>query len=696
MAFDIFRLAGRVILNSSEALTGLRNVENAATRTGAVFKKVGGTITSAGKSMTTFVTLPVLAGIAGAIKQASDMNETISKTRVVFKDGADAVLKWSDQTLKSIGLAKGTSLDMAATFGDMGTAMGLTDKKAQEMAIGLTNLTGDMASFKNMKPEEIHIALAGAYTGETEALKRLGIVMTVANLERFAATQGIKKQYKEMTEAEKIQLRYNYIMKASKNSIGDFKRTQKSAANQTRIFTEGLKEAGGKIGTLFLPYFTKAIQFVNKLMDRFHNLSPAMQKAGVIIALLAAGIGPLLVVIGTLITFIGGIVTAIGTIGLPVTVAIAALIPFIAVWGTVITTIAAVIYKTGILQKAFNFLKNIFEAVKAVLQGKLTKAFDILVSKLGLSRKQAITFIKKLTSMKNTLKKVATLAKNVGKLIKAIFSGDKQKVINLLIKKFGLTKKEAKKFWKEVDTLKKNVVKLAKKVKSDIIPALGKFADKIKGASKWIIDHRKQIAKAISIVIKLATYVVNSARRAYNAAKWFVKFASRVNSAMNKARSTVVRILSSINSKMKGAAKGMWRAGYNAVKAFGNGISAAYSWVKNKVSSIAGLVGKFLGFHSPTEEGPGRDADEWGPNFMKMLASGIESKKGLLRDTMNKVAGELDVRGKINDFAIAGKGQQGSKVILQINNPKFFNQQDINKMMEPVVKRLDFMGLGSR
>lgn len=752
MAFDIFRLAGRVVLNSADAISGLRNIRSSSRRTsesmeelirrfyenerrmdhmgdssdeleddleslrnemnhlndnsmtfnqrlqniGRTISNVGSSVKNAGRSMSMFITAPILTGIAGAIKQASDMNETISKTQVVFKDGANEVLKWSDHTLKSVGLAKGTSLDMAATFGDMGTAMGLNSKEAKKMAMGLVDLTGDMASFKNMKPDEIHIALAGAYTGETEALKRLGIVMTVANLERFAAAKGIKKGYKEMTESERIQLRYNYIMDASKNSVGDFKRTQKGAANQMRIFTEGIKETGAKIGTIFLPYFTKAVTFVNGLLDKFRNLSPTMQKVGVIIALVVAAIGPLLIVLGSLITFVGGVVTAIGTIGLPVLAVIAALLPLIAIFGGIIGVIGAAIYKTGILQKAFHYLRDMFNAIILILRGDVRKGFAILVGKLGMSSKQALDFIKKIKAAQKAIKKLINFAKDVGELIKAIFSGDKQKVIDLLIKKFGMSKKGAKEFWDKIVTLKKEILKFAKRVKEDGIEALKFFADKIKTVSKWVIDHRKQIAGVIKIVIQMATAVVKSMKRAYDAAKFMIRFGLSVRNAMKTAYNAVRSLIGKMIGKLTGFAKNAWRWGYNAIKAFGKGIASAYGWVKDKVKSIAGLVSKFLGFHSPTEEGPGKDADTWGPNFMKMLAEGIESKKTLIRDTMQKVAGELDIRGKVNDFAIGSKGQNGQQVILQINNPKFFNQQDVSKMMDPVIKRLEFMGFGSR
>jgi hypothetical protein len=759
LAFDVFRLAGSVVLNAANAISGLRNVRTSSDRTsesmeeltrrfwqnerrlqgfgdeaeeaeddlqglrhemnnvsnnsmtfskrlqslGNGMKSVGNSVKSAGFFMSTFVTAPILAGIAGAIKQASDMNETISKTQVVFGEASKEVLKWSNRTLKSVGLAKGTALDMAATFGDMGTAMGLNSKQAKDMAMNLVDLTGDMASFKNMKPEEIHIALTGAYTGETEALKRLGIVMTVANLERFAAKQGIKEEYQEMSQAEKIQLRYNYIMNASKNSIGDFKRTQKSAANQMRIFTEGIKESGAKIGAIFLPYFTKAIQIVNKLMDRFHNLSPAMQKIVIIAALVAAGIGPLLVVIGTAITLIGGLVAAIGTIGLPVAAVIAAIIPFIATLGGFIAIIATAAYKAGIFQKALGFLKNMFNAIKNIIQGNLATALDILTQKMGFSSGQAALFTQKIVQARNAVKKAIDVIKNVGSLIKAMFDEDKQKVIDLLVKKFKFSKKEAQEFWKKLKTLKDEITKLANSLKNAGVKALAIFAEYIKRGAKFVVAHRKEIAKAIQNIISFATTLVRQAKRGYDAAKWLVKFALKVKQAMDNAKRAVVKALAKMVSDVKSIGAKMWTAGYNAIKALGRGIEAAFWFLKDKASKAAGIIADFLGFRSPTKEGPGSTADKWGPNMITMLSKTMLAKKGLLKSAMEKIAGEMDLNAKVKNLGISASNNLGagadtgkSKVILQILNPKFFNQQDISKMMQPVINRLEFMGFGSR
>jgi len=138
------------------------------------FKAQGKELTSIGKTLTTGITLPVLGAAAVSIKYASDMEESMNKVNVAFKDSADDVKSWSDTALKSFGIAKGTALDMAATFGDMGTAMGLVPNQAANMSTSLAGLAGDLASFKNIDIGQASDALRGVFTGEGEALKTIG------------------------------------------------------------------------------------------------------------------------------------------------------------------------------------------------------------------------------------------------------------------------------------------------------------------------------------------------------------------------------------------------------------------------------------------------------------------------------------------------------------------------------------------
>lgn len=204
------------------------------------------------------------AGVFKLTEMASDLEETQNKVTVAFGDKAGAdVQKWASNSVKEMGLAQQTALDMSALFGDMGTSMGLSQGEAANMSMSLTQLGADLASFKNMDIEETTTALNGIFTGETESLKRLGVVMTQTNLEQFAMAKGITKTMDEMTEAEKVQLRYQYVMEKTANAQGDFQRTGGGFANQLRMLKEQFKELGTNIGTSFIEPLTKCLQKLN-------------------------------------------------------------------------------------------------------------------------------------------------------------------------------------------------------------------------------------------------------------------------------------------------------------------------------------------------------------------------------------------------------------------------------------------------
>lgn len=254
-----------------------------------------------GQSLTLRLTAPLALAGGAAIKMASDFNESLNKVDVAFKGSSQSVKDFAKTSLKQFGIAQGSALDMAALFGDMGTSMGLTTAQAAKMSTSLVGLAGDMASFKNMNIEEVTTALNGIFTGETESLKRLGIVMTEANIKTFALSQGIKKQYEEMSQAEKTLLRYQYVLNVTKNSQGDYARTAGGAANQMREFNNTVKELGVSFGQVLLPIFTSVVKSLNSVLQSINNLSPATKTLVLALGGLTALAGPLLYIVGSVI-----------------------------------------------------------------------------------------------------------------------------------------------------------------------------------------------------------------------------------------------------------------------------------------------------------------------------------------------------------------------------------------------------------
>lgn len=222
-----------------------------------------GLVTAAKKAARAIAAIGVGAavGVFKLTDMASDLSETVNKVDVAFGDNASEVKKWSKNSIKDMGMAQQTALDMAAGFGDMGTGMGLSQKASADMSTGLVQLAADLASFKNMEVDEVNTALNGIFTGETESLKRLGVVMTKTNLEDFAKSQG--KVLDEMSQSELVMLRYNYVLEKTKNAQGDFARTGGGFANQLRMAKEQLKQIGTTLGGAFISKFEGALQKIN-------------------------------------------------------------------------------------------------------------------------------------------------------------------------------------------------------------------------------------------------------------------------------------------------------------------------------------------------------------------------------------------------------------------------------------------------
>lgn len=209
------------------------------------------------------------------VEKASDLQETLGKTNETFKTNSTEVIAWSKQSIKSMGLAQQTALDTAALYGDMGTGMGMTTKRASEMATSLTQLSADIASFKNVDQSLSANALKGIFTGETEALKNLGTVMTQENLEDYAKKMGLNKKFKDMSQTEKIELRYKYVMASNKNAQGDFLRTGGNYANQSRMFEEQKKQLETNLGSIMLPKYNAVMKSLNAILVKY---SPTIEK----------------------------------------------------------------------------------------------------------------------------------------------------------------------------------------------------------------------------------------------------------------------------------------------------------------------------------------------------------------------------------------------------------------------------------
>jgi len=292
-------------------------------------KEIGDKMTNVGKTMTTNVTAPIVAGYTLASKYASDYEENLNKLDVAFGNNSQSVKDWANTARTEFGLSKVQATDAASAFGALGKGIGLTEEEAAGMSITLAGLSADLGSYFNVGVDESSKALEGIFTGESEALKKFGVVMNDTNLKQFAEDQGLV--YSELSQTEKTMLRYNYVLEKTKDAQGDFSRTNDGTANSTKIFQASLQDLGTTIGTNLLPIITPVIQKITELINKFNELSPRTQQIITVIGLVIAAAGPLLMIIGMISSGVGALVGVLGMITAPMLGIVAAIAAVIAI-----------------------------------------------------------------------------------------------------------------------------------------------------------------------------------------------------------------------------------------------------------------------------------------------------------------------------------------------------------------------------
>ena len=218
-----------------------------------------------------------VAGIGNFVKDSINKGSEIAELQnvvdSVFTTMADKVEDFSQRALSEFGLTEAQSKKMVGTYGAMSKAFGYTEQQAFDMSAALTGLTADVASFYNLDHDVAYTKLKSVFTGETESLKELGVVMTQAALDQFAMAKGFAKTTKDMSEQEKVALRFAFVQDKLSVASGDFLKTQDQWANQTRILSGQFDSLKAALGQGFINVLTPVIRTVNTLMAKLVQLA---------------------------------------------------------------------------------------------------------------------------------------------------------------------------------------------------------------------------------------------------------------------------------------------------------------------------------------------------------------------------------------------------------------------------------------
>lgn len=556
-------------------------------------KSIGDKLSGIGTGLTAGVTVPLAIAGKGVVDAASDFNENLNKIDVAFGNSASEVKAWADTATESFGLSMNQALEATALFGDMATSMGLSQGEAANMATSLSGLAGDLASFKNIGIDQAMTALNGVFTGETESLKQLGIVMTETNLEEFA--NGIGLAYSEMTQAEKVQLRYNYVMAMSKNAIGDYARTSDGTANSMRTFQASVENLSISLGQNLLPMITPIIQKATEMVNAFASADPKIQRTVLAIAGIAAVAGPALIVIGKIVSSVGSVASVLGTLGgaitkigglsgvftalaSPIGIAVAAITALVGAFAYLMATNDG--FRNSIMQTITTIGQSLMPVIQALMP--VIQNIGIVLATTIASVLQAIApVLSQIVTMIGQI--IATIAPLIAQLVSQLAP-----ILTTIIQTVGNI----------VSAVLPPVITIV----NAIMGAIQQLLPPIMSVLTTVIDVVSQIITAITPIISFIAGVISDIMGIINPIISFVAgvissiisvitpIASTVASVFSAIFSTVSSIMNRVGSVIKTVFSGI-KSAWNGLTSFVSGVfSGISSAVSRLVSTVKGFV----------------------------------------------------------------------------------------------------------
>ena len=266
---------GSVIIDTRMDTTGVQNGVSAIKQSfnglGSAVKKIGLLIGGA------FAVGKLVQFGKECVELGSDLAEVQNVVDVTFTTMSDKVNEFAKNAMTSAGLSETMAKRYVGTFGAMSKSFGFSEAQAYDMSTALTQLTGDVASFYNISQDLAYIKLKSVFTGETETLKDLGVVMTQSALDQYALANGYGKTTSEMTEQEKVALRLAFVQKQLSAASGDFIRTSDSWANQVRVMQLQLQSLKATVGQGLINIFTPVLKVINVLLGKLATLANAFK-----------------------------------------------------------------------------------------------------------------------------------------------------------------------------------------------------------------------------------------------------------------------------------------------------------------------------------------------------------------------------------------------------------------------------------
>jgi len=525
----------------------------------------------------------VSSGIGTAITAASDMNETINKSNVIFGGNAKEIEKWANSAAKNVGLSKSEALDAAAGFGDMFKQLGFAGDTATKMSTSTVQLAADLGSFNNMPTADVSDKISAAFRGEYDSLQALIPNINAARVEKEALAETGKKTAASLTAQEKAQAVLTIVQQDGSRAVGDFARTSDGLANSQKILSAQQADMSATLGQILLPIMGKFTQIMSQATTFI------MENKNVIIPLVGVlgGLAAAVVIIIQAQKAWAAAQVALNVVmsANPIALVVLAIAGLIA--------IVVLAYKNSetfrnIVDGAFTTVKN----AAAALWGGIKSAFDLIMGAMTTVKDWIITAVG---------------------VIVAIYVGLPLKLIAAVGDLFGFlrVKATAAAEWlgDKVGAIVGFYLGMPGRIVSAVGDVFGFLKTKATAAAEWISD---KVGEIVGFYTGLPGRIVSGAGDVF---KHITQKASDMKTWVSGIVSDVVGFFTGIPGKIAGSFSGMF-----------NGIGTAFRSAINSVISGWNNLGFTL--EIPSVRIPGTDRQIGGgsmnfsPKNIPMLAAG--------------------------------------------------------------------------
>lgn len=569
---------------ANKKLSGIQTATNNVQNLSTAFVGVG--IAAAGFSKAT-------GFINDSTEASSDLNEALSKNQVIFGDASKEIEIFADAAAKGLGQSKVQALDAASTFATFGKSAGLAGDDLVEFSTEFVTLASDLASFNNTTPEDAITAIGAALRGESEPIRRYGVLLNDAALRAEALNQGIYDGEGALSAQQKVLAAGALILKQTTDAQGDFARTSDGLANSTRILEAEQANLNAEIGTIFLPVMKQITEILKIAIGLFTSLPKPVQNTLIVIGLLAATLGPVVLLASSMITAFSTIKGVLG--------------------GFSIATKAA-----AIAQAAFNLVLSLNPLVAvAIAIAAVVAALAFFFTQTETGRRLWEQFTRFLTDTMRNVSDFFTQAwENISNAVTDVFQG----IVETVESALGFIGDLFQSVLEVIRRLVEGDFTVIKEIIENIFEGIRIFLDSILNVIFSIIrfyvdSWSKIIETGFNFIRTIVESVIDGISDFINGG--FGEMVSNTVTAFSNLRDAAGRIWGEIRSKITGFVSNivnafseipntMYNLGRNIVEGIWNGISSLTTYFRDKVlgffgNLLPGWVKDVLGISSPSK-----------------------------------------------------------------------------------------------